>query len=69
MQRKGQGSKYTLTDCPLCNAWIHKSQDKRSNLRNKLSCVKQLSQNDNVWHLFDMTYDIEALLIRNKDRE
>jgi len=64
MQWKGQGRKYMLTDCPLCNAWIHKSQDKRSDLRNELSCVKQLSQNDNAW---GMTYDIEAFLIRNKD--
>ena len=36
MQRKRQGNKYTLTDCPLCNAWIHKSQDYfHSNFRNK----------------------------------
>ena len=64
MQRKEQGYKYMLTDCPLCNAWIHKLQDKRSNLRNKLSCLKQPSQNDNARGL---TYDIEALLIRNKN--
>jgi len=55
MQRKGQGSKYTLTDCPLSDAWIHKSQDKRSDLRNKLSCLKQLSQKNSAWGL---TYDI-----------
>ena len=48
----------------VLSAWIHKSQDKRSNLHNKLSCVKQLSQNDNARGL---TYDIEALPIRNKD--
>ena len=46
MKRKGQGNEYTLTDCPLCNARIQKSQDKRSNLRTKLSRVKELSQHD-----------------------
>lgn len=64
MQRKGKGNKYMLTYWPLCNAWIQKSEGK-SNLRNKLFCVKQLSQNDNARGVISIA---KRCWIRHKDQ-